>query len=307
MGPHTGGPGDLAGTVAWSELLSEATARLRRAGLDTAASDARRIVEEASGLEGAELIVSLEDPVTERAMARFDDMIARREAGEPLQYVLGRWGFRRLDLAVDPRVLIPRPETEMLVEAALGHLDRLAARIAADGERRDVVVADLGTGSGAIALSVASERTNTTVWACDASPAAVAAARANLAGIGRAAVRVRIVEGEWFDAFSDEQRSSFDLIITNPPYVSIDDELPAEVAEWEPAVALFAGADGLDDLRHIISEAPRWLRPAGVLAVELDPRQVAAVRDLMTGAGFTSTEVHQDLAGRDRIVIGRLG
>ena len=295
------------GTVSWRELLAEATGRLRRAGVDTADHDARRIVEEASGFEGALLTISLGELVTERAMARYDDMMARREMGEPLQYVLGRWGFRTLDLAVDRRVLIPRPETEMLVEVALGEIDRVAA--GRTGARGPVVVADLGTGSGAIALSVAVERVNTAVWACDASADAVAAARANLAGIGRAAARVGIVEGRWFEAFDaidGSLRGGFDVVITNPPYVPTGDELPASVVDWEPASALFAGEDGLDDLRVIIAAAPAWLRSGGALVMELDPRQIPAASELLRSAGFGEVEVHRDLVGRDRILLGRL-
>ncbi|NLA37513.1 MAG: peptide chain release factor N(5)-glutamine methyltransferase [Actinobacteria bacterium] len=298
------------GTISWRELLDEATARLRRVGFDTAEHDARRIVEEASGFEGARLMISLGELVTERSMARYDDMIARREASEPLQYVLGRWGFRTLDLAVDRRVLIPRPETEMVVEVALGEIDRIAA--GRTDPRAPVVVADLGTGSGAIALSVASERIHTVVWACDASADAVAAARANLAGIGRAAARVTIVEGSWFDAFDavaasgESLRGAFDVVITNPPYVPTTDELPASVRDWEPASALFAGEDGLDDLRVIIAAAPGWLRSAGALVMELDPRQIDAASQLLRAAGFAEVEVHRDLVGRDRILLGRL-
>lgn len=298
------GGDDLEGTIPWRDLLAEAESRLRRAGIETAEHDARRIVEEASGFEGATLLVSLGEPVTKRGIARFDSMIARREAGEPLQYVLGRWGFRRLDLAVDRRVLIPRPETEVLVEVALGEIDRIAAT--RDVRRDPVVVADLGTGSGAIALSVAVERVTTTVWACDASAEAVEAARQNLSGIGRAAARVGIVEGSWFEAFDPSLRGSFDVVVSNPPYVPSTDELPPSVAEWEPAGALYAGPDGLEDLREIIAGAPAWMRAGGALVVELDPRQIEPVRALMSGAGFVESEVHRDLAGRERIVLGRL-
>ena len=142
----------------------------------------------------------LDDPLTEGAMARYDDMVARRAAGEPLQYVLGHWGFRHLDLMVNRRVLIPRPETEQVVEVALAELDRLGGR--------DVptTVVDLGTGSGAIALAVATERVRTTVWATDASEAALAVARANLAGVGRAGARVTMVAGDWFGALPAELR-----------------------------------------------------------------------------------------------------
>jgi release factor glutamine methyltransferase len=293
---------DLAGTVTWGELLAEAEGRLERAGLDSARIDARRIVEAASGFEGARFVLARDEPVTERAMAAFDSMVARREAGEPLQYVIGSWGFRNLDLAVDRRALIPRPETEMLVEVALAHVDRIVA----DPDRGPVTVVDLGTGSGAIALSIAGERASTAVWATDRSPDALALARANLAGLGRAATRVRVAEGEWFAALPGELAGSVDVVVSNPPYVTDDDPLPAEVERWEPVEALRAGPDGLDDLRVIVAGAPAWLRPGGALVVELDPRQAAPVAALMQDAGFVDVVVTPDLTGRDRIVSGLL-
>ena len=185
-----GGPPDLPeGTVAWRTLLAEAERRLADAGVEMAAGDARRIVEEPSGHEGAELVLGLDEPATERGVAAFDHMVERRAAGEPLQYVLGGWAFRSLDLFVDRRVLIPRPETESVVERALVVIDELATR----RPSAPVTVVDLGTGSGAIALSIAFERAGTTVWATDRSPEALAVARANLAGIGRAGTRVQPV------------------------------------------------------------------------------------------------------------------
>src|SRR5438105_5970876 len=143
-------------------------------------------------------------------------MVARRAAGEPLQYVLGRWAFRTLDLMVDRRVLIPRPETEQVVEVALAEARRLHARIAAD----------LGTGSGAIALSLAAELPGVDVWATDVSADALAVARANLAGIGTfAAARVRIQEGDWFGALPPELRGRLDIVVSNPPYIGDDESL----------------------------------------------------------------------------------
>ena len=292
---------DLAGTVTWGELLDEARARFERVGSASAAVDARRIVEAVSGFDGPRLVLARTERVTERGMAAYDSMVARREAGEPLQYVVGSWGFRRLDLAVDRRALIPRPETEMLVDVALSHVDRVLAETG----RSPVAVVDLGTGSGAIALSIASERVATSVWATDASTEALGLARANLAGLGRAATRVRLVEGEWFAALPETLLGAVDVIVSNPPYVTDDDPLPAEVEQWEPAAALRSGPDGLDDLRVIIAGAPRWLAPGGALVVELDPRQASIVAELMQQRGFVEATVVPDLAGRDRVVAAR--
>jgi release factor glutamine methyltransferase len=283
------------GTVSWRELLVEATDRLRALG---GAGDARRIVEEASGASAAELPLVLSDPVTEGALARFEAMLERREAGEPLQYVLGRWGFRSLDLMVDRRVLIPRPETEQVVEVALAELDRLGGREVTT----DVV--DLGTGSGAIALAIASERVRTRVWAVDSQPGALDVARANLAGLGRAASRVSVLEGDWYAALPEELRGGVHLVVSNPPYVSTLAELPAEVADWEPSTALLAGEDGLDDLRMIVAGAGEWLEPEGVLVCEISPEQEASALTL-AAACFGDVEVIADLAGRPRALVAR--
>jgi len=240
----------------------------------------------------------LGDEVTQGGMARLDAMVARRLDGEPLQYVLGRWGFRHLDLMVDRRVLIPRPETEQVVEVALAELDRVGGR--------DVptTVVDLGTGSGAIALSVATERVRTTVWATDADADALAVARANLVGVGRAATRVTTVQGEWYDALPSELRGSVQLIVSNPPYVAEAVDLPAEVADWEPAGALYSGDDGLDDLGVIIAGAGTWLEPSGVLVCELSPEQAPAVVAMAAGH-FAEVRVDADLSGRDRALVAR--
>lgn len=291
-------PDQPVGTVTWGALLTEAEDRLDRAGFEAAHVDARRIVEAASGFEGPRFVLARTELVTERGMAAYDSMVARREAGEPLQYVVGSWGFRTLDLAVDRRALIPRPETEMLVDVALGHIDRLLV----EPGRSSVTVVDLGTGTGAIALSIAAERVATTVWATDSSADALALARANLAGLGRAATRVRMAEGAWFDALPDDLLGAVDVIVSNPPYVRGDDPLPAEVEQWEPAAALRSGPDGLDDLRIIVAAAPRWLAADGALVVELDPRQAATVATLMEQHGFVDTTIVRDLTGRERAV-----
>jgi release factor glutamine methyltransferase len=279
-------------TLTWRELLADATERLG------SAIEARRIVERASGFEGTEYALALGEPVSARAKPYFEAMVERRAAGEPLQYVLGQWGFRRLDLFVDRRVLIPRPETEMVVQVALAELQRFPKR---------PNVLDLGTGSGAIALSIALEVPTARVIATDASADALAVAASNLTGIGTlAAGRVRLEQGSWFDAVPALMRGTFQLVISNPPYVGDDEELPDEVAAWEPEGALRAGPTGLEDIDHIVAEAPKWLARPGVLVVELAPHQAAAAVDLAAAAGFTEAEIRLDLAGRQRTLLARI-
>jgi release factor glutamine methyltransferase len=278
----------------WRTVLHEATA-------EVGADDARRIVEEASGLTAAALTLALDDPVAALAGARVGAMVARRAAGEPLQYTLGRWGFRSLDLLVDRRVLIPRPETEQVVEVALAEGAALRRRLG-----RPVVAVDLGTGSGAIALSLAVELPEARVWATDVSAGALEVARANLTGAGHfAARRVRIAHGSWFSALADELRGGVDLIVANPPYVAMEEPLPPEVAEWEPAEALRAGSSGLECLATIIAGAPEWLAAQGVLVLELAPHQAAAVAEKARVAGFTQVEILPDLSGAERVLVAR--
>lgn len=225
-------------------------------------------------------------------------LVDRRLAGEPLQYVLGRWGFRRLDLFVDRRVLIPRPETEVVAGVAIDELTRRSG---------NAVAVDLGTGSGAIGLAIAEEVAGVEVWATDSSPDALAVARANLAGVGgKVARRVQLCEGEWYAALPEDLRGRVDLIVSNPPYVADSEELPAEVRDWEPAAALYAGPRGTECIEMIVSAAREWLAPLGSLVLEIAPHQAAAVRALCDGHGFTGIEVHRDLAGRDRAVLARL-
>ena len=257
------------------------------------ATEARWIVEEAAADPWP---ACTDQTVSDRARPFFEDLVSRRAAGEPLQYVLGHWAFRRLDLLVDRRVLIPRPETEQVVEVALRELRGLGP---------DPKVADLGTGSGAIALSIAAEVPDAQVWGSEASSAALAVARANLAGIGSlAASRVRLVEGSWFAPLPDDLRGHLQLIVSNPPYVAEGEPLPDEVAQWEPAGALYAGPTGLEAIRDIVGDAPGWLARPGALVVELAPHQAGAVRDL--AVAFDDVAICSDLAGRDRVLVARV-
>ncbi|MDQ2724861.1 MAG: peptide chain release factor N(5)-glutamine methyltransferase [Actinomycetota bacterium] len=258
------------------------------------------MVEEAAGSPWPS---ALDDAVTVRAGAWFDSCLARRVGGEPLQYVLGHWPFRSLDVLVDRRVLIPRPETEITVEVALRELDGIRA---ASGPVSTVV--DLGTGSGVIALSLAKERPDVRVWATDASPDALDVARANLAGMGgSAATRIFLVEGRWWAALPDGFAATVDLVVSNPPYISSAemDQLEPVVADWEPIGALCAGATGLEDVAEIVGDAPRWLRPGGALVVEVAPHQGQRVVGLALAAGLVDAEVRPDLAGRPRVLVAR--
>jgi release factor glutamine methyltransferase len=281
-----------AGTISWRRLLAGATDRV---GL----ADARRIVQAASGPEGSEWVLGLDAPAPRRGVAAVDAMVARRAAGEPLQYVLGRWGFRALDLLVDRRVLIPRPETEVVAELAIDELRRLG------GGDRPVAAADLGTGSGALALSLAAEVLTAQVWGTDRSADALAVARANLAGLGRPGSRVRLAAGDWFAALPAELRGHLDLVVSNPPYVGEDEALPPEVADWEPREALVAGPAGDEALLRILAEAPSWLARPGTVVLELAPTHAAPVAAAATAAGAAEVRVRPDLTGRERVLVAR--
>jgi release factor glutamine methyltransferase len=285
--------GDDGGVpVTWRELWAETSEAVG----DRAS--ARWLCEVASAsLGGDDFVTRLDEAASVRMVAHLDSMVARYRTGEPLQYVLGEWDFRRLTLAVDRRVLIPRPETELVAGVAI----ELAARC-----RPTRTVADLGTGSGAIGLSLAVElpRQGTVVWITDASADAIDVARSNLAGIGPSAANVRVAQGSWFEALPDE--TPFDLIVSNPPYVAAGSpDLESSVADWEPSMALLSGSDGLDDIRMIAAGAPVRLRPGGSLVLEIGADQGRAVVDILREAGLVDVEVRQDLAGRDRIAVAR--
>lgn len=293
-----------AGTVSWRDLLAEARQRLAASPVvETSEVDARRIVEAASGASPAEFESVLGEPATTLTVARFRSMLERRDAGEPLQYVVGSWGFRTLDLMVDRRVLIPRPETEVVAGWAVDEVARLST--AADRDR-EVVVVDLGTGSGAIALSVAVECPQSRVFATDVSTDALAVASANLAGIGRAATRVSLHAGDWYEALPEPLEGSVDVIVSNPPYIGADEELPPVVAEWEPPVALWSGPTGREAVEQVVDGASKWLRPGGALVMEVASHRAAESAALVSGAGFGDVRVESDLAGLERVVLGRL-
>ncbi len=235
-------------------------------------------------------------------VAALDAMVERRLSGEPLQYVVGRWGFRQLDLMIDGRVLIPRPETEVVAGRAVDELSRLIA----DGVAGSPATAvDLGTGSGAIGLSLAFEVRRAEVWLTDVSADAATVARANLAGLGRAAVGVQVVEGSWFDALPTDRRGRLDLVVSNPPYVRDDEVLPADVTDWEPRQALVPGPTGFEAYEVLVPGAAEWLAPHGALVLECAPDQVPGLIERGAAARFAEVESFEDLAGRPRGIIAR--
>jgi release factor glutamine methyltransferase len=280
----------VTATTSWRRLLTHTT------GVVGERPVARWLCEVASGADHIEDV--LDEAATDRMVAHLDAMLARLRDGEPLAYVLGRWGFRRLDLAVDRRVLIPRPETEVVAGVAI----ELARSLG-----RPLVAADLGTGSGAIGLALADELPldGVTVWLTDASTDALDIARANLAGIGRRGVNVRIAEGRWFDALP--AGTVLDLVVANPPYVADGTALLDDaVRDWEPHAALFGGPDGLRDVRTIAADAPRYVRPGGWLVLEIGADQGPAVERLLWDSDYADVSIRPDLAGRDRIAIARI-
>ena len=255
-------------------------------------ADAALLLAHALGKSRSWLFAHADDALGEAEAERFDVLLARRAAGEPVAYLTGWRGFWTLELAVTPATLVPRPETELLVDLAL-------ARLPVDAPVR---VADLGTGSGAIALAIASERPRAQVLATDASSAALDVARGNAArnGIGNVAFRL----GSWLQPLGED---TFDLIASNPPYIAEGDpHLAQGDLRFEPAMALSCGADGLDAIRVIVRDAPACLRPGGWLLLEHGWEQGDAVRALLAAAGFVDVATERDLEQRDRVSLGRL-
>lgn len=267
--------------------------RALRARLDDGA-DAEQLMAHVLGRERGWLYTHGDAVVPEAAAERLEALVRRRLAGEPVAYLVGHRGFWRLDLAVGPATLVPRPETELLVELAL-------ERLPVD---RDARVADLGTGSGAIALALALERPRARVLATDASAAALALARRNADALGSGAARVEFRQGDWWAPLAGE---TFDLIASNPPYIAEDDpHLARGDLRFEPRAALAAGPEGLDAIRAIVQGAPAHLRPGGWLLLEHGRDQGAAVRALMLQAGLDEVATARDLEGRERVSRGRI-
>jgi release factor glutamine methyltransferase len=269
------------------EALAAAGDALSAAGVDTPRLDAEVLLAEVTGRDRATLAAEPEAPVDPEAARRFGEMIRRRLRREPVAYILGRKAFRQVELAVDPRVLIPRPETELLVEIAL----ELGPRSALD----------VGTGSGAIALALADELPECEVVATDTSEDALDLARAN-------AERLGLADRIDFERGTLPAGRRLDLVLANLPYVSEAEfeALEPEIARHEPRRALVAGPDGLEAIALVAAAAPAALTERGALALEVGAGQAGSVAELFVDLGFGQVEGRQDLAGIPRVVLGRM-
>ncbi|HEX7815290.1 peptide chain release factor N(5)-glutamine methyltransferase [Dyella sp.] len=267
------------------QALAEALPRVER-------GDAEWLLLHALGKPRSWLIAHDRDELDEQVLRDYRAMVERRAVGEPVAYITGQRGFWSLDLEVSQAALIPRPETELLVELALERLPPDEA----------LAVADLGTGSGAIALAIAHERRQAKVVATDRSVDALAVAERNAQ---RLDLRVEFARGDWFDAIAGRR---FALVVSNPPYIEADDpHLQQGDLRFEPPRALASGADGLDAIRQIVHEAPGYLEPGGWLLMEHGWTQAAAVRALLDARGFAQVQTFRDLESRDRVTGGRWG
>lgn len=289
----------FAESLTIADALREAAARLRDGGVAEPRREAVTLLSHALGRDRAFLVTHADDDLEAARLAGFRALVARRAAGEPFQYIAGRQEFYGLEFEVTPDVLIPRPETELLVEEALKLLEGSDAPL----------VCDVGTGSGCIAVTLLHERAEARGFALDISPAALAVAARNAARNG-VDERLRLLVSDCFEALrSDEHEGTrFDLIASNPPYIAEADveELQKEVREHEPRVALTPGGDGLAVVRRLVTEAPRFLKPGGHLLVEIGFGQHEQVASLIDPAVWRLLDIHRDLQGIPRTVALRL-
>ena len=279
------------------DVSRKAATVLEERGFEQGRLESELLLAGVLGLKRLDLYLQHDRPLTEEELERYRSAVRRRLRREPVQYILGTAAFRSLELEVDARVLIPRPETEVLVGAVLDWSRR---------QGRWGSALDIGTGSGAIALSLAAEGEYERVVASDASRDALDVARRNAARLGTAD-RVEFREGSVFDVVSEGER--FDVIVSNPPYVAESERagLAKEVVDHEPGAALFAGPDGLAVIGQLITGAAERLRPGGLLALEMGAGQATAVLTMLAHSGrYDAPRVERDLAGRDRIALAEM-
>lgn len=264
------------------EEIAGASASLAEVGCESPRLDAELLLAHVLGVDRAQLVMRGEEEASPDDRTRYLALLTRRAKREPVAYILGRRDFRHLTLVVDPRVLIPRPETELLVEVGLTL-------------RRGARVADIGTGSGAVALALKHERPDLELVGVDISAGALSVARMNAQRLG---LQVEWVQGDLLDAIS------CDAVLANLPYIADEELLPPEVARYEPRGALLGGPDGLELVRRLIAQAGEHAR-IGLIALEIGHTQAAATAALLEDAGFRQVERLRDLAGHERVVVGR--
>ena len=283
-------------------LLTWARGWLEKKGIENARLDAELLLAHALAAPRIKLYADFDKPLQPDELARFKALIVRRAEREPVAYVLGVKEFYGRPFAVDKRAFIPRPETELLVQAVLQHLDLVSAA-APTGSNAQLRVLDLCAGSGAIGVTLAAERAALQVDLVELSPETAEIAKQNAAAI--APGRAQVLVGDLFAPLSPGTRYS--AIATNPPYIPLGDRsvLAPEILRHEPHLALFAGESGLEVIRRIVAEAPRWLSPGGLLALELDPVEAAEAVKLCAAAGLLGARVENDLAGLPRLLLAR--
>jgi len=293
---QTGHSDPRDGDASWTilKLLSWTSDYFASRYIENPRADAEILLAHSLGLRRIDLYVQYDKPLTREELALFREMVRRRARREPVAYITGEKEFWSLALKVTPAVLIPRPETECLVEAALAFLSN-------DGEANGRKVLDLGTGSGAIVIALAAQRPHDVFIAVDRSPSALAIARENAEQHG-VADRIRFMDGDWFEPVG---KAVFDLIVSNPPYIRQKEleSLQPEIRQFEPAAALDGGPEGIDDLAHIIFTAPPYLRPSGCMLLEIGWDQKPLLEAVAQKAGcYEEMAFIKDYSGHDRVL-----
>lgn len=272
------------------EVINKTTPFFEKHGIESPRLNIELLLAHLLKKKRLDLYLEFERELDASTLDRLREFVRRRATGEPLQYILGTTEFCGLELLTDRRVLIPRPETELLVETVLG--------------RRPRVIVDVGTGSGCIAVALASKLPDSEVWALDASADALDVARANIK-MHDLEKKIRLLQSDLLDKLPESLQA--DAIVSNPPYVANGElaKLTKEVRDFEPVHALVAGEDGLEVYRRMIPQAKAHVKPAGFVAFELGAGQRAAVEQLLTVAGFSVTQVEKDLQGHERVIVAR--
>jgi release factor glutamine methyltransferase len=289
------------------EALLTGRETLASGGIEAASLDSSLLLAEVLGLGRSSLIGAGPEQIADERLDAFMELLQRRLGGECVAYILGRKEFRGLDFAVNPSVLVPRPETETLVEAALEKLKEIASNSNSFSANQPLRVLDLCTGSGAVAIALKNEMPELELWAADISPQALETAKSNAARLlPEAPIHFRL--GDLYEALDPELarekgQAVFSLIVSNAPYIPAKEiaELPPEVKN-EPRIALDGGADGLCIIKRIVQGAKNFLQAGGFLFLEADPRQMEKISSLLEKAGFCDLRIYKDLSGRERVM-----